>query len=144
SARPQEQFMTDTAPPPARNYRLADSVLLQRLESFAILALAVATYAWLRQSWLLFAVLFLAPDLFMLRYLHSQRLGALVYNLGHSYAAPIVPALFTPLIGPLAYGLAAIWVAHIAFDRMLGFGLKLGGGFGETHLGRQGGRQGRV
>jgi hypothetical protein len=134
SARLQEKFMTDTAPPPVRNYRLADTVLLQRIENLAILGLAVAAYAWLGQSWLLFAVLFLAPDLFMLGYLHSQRLGALIYNLGHNYAAPIVLALFAPLIGPLAYGLAAIWVAHIGFDRMLGFGLKLGGAFKSTHL----------
>jgi|SRR5690606_27459727 hypothetical protein len=136
--------MTDTAPTSARSYRLADVVLLQRVESLAIAALAVATYAWLGQSWLLFALLFLAPDLSMLGYLHSQRLGALIYNLGHNYAAPIILALFAPVIGPLAYGLAAIWIAHIGFDRMLGFGLKLGRGFGETHLGKLGGRQERV
>jgi hypothetical protein len=43
-------------------------------------------------------------------------------------------ALLGLAIGPLAYGLAAIWVAHIGFDRLLGYGLKLDG-FEQTHLG---------
>ena len=38
-------------------------------------------------------------------------------------------------LGPLAFGLAAIWAAHIGFDRLLGYGLKLETGFEQTHLG---------
>ena len=34
--------------------------------------------------------------------------------------------------------LAAIWVAHVGFDRLLGYGLKSAAGFGFTHLGRKG------
>lgn len=34
--------------------------------------------------------------------------------------------------------LALIWVAHIGFDRALGYGLKYASGFGDTHLGRIG------
>ena len=34
--------------------------------------------------------------------------------------------------------LALIWAAHIGFDRLLGYGLKYGAGFGFTHLGRIG------
>ena len=115
-------------------YAIADAVLLQRLEGFVALALGAAAYAWLGQSWLVFALLFLAPDITMLGYLRSVRLGALVYNLGHTYAAPALLALAGLAIGPLAYGLAAIWVAHIGLDRMLGYGLKLGS-FEATHLG---------
>ena len=33
---------------------------------------------------------------------------------------------------------AAIWVAHIAMDRALGYGLKLPTGFTDTHLGKIG------
>jgi hypothetical protein len=29
-------------------------------------------------------------------------------------------------------------LAHVGFDRMLGYGLKYGTGFGDTHLGRKG------
>jgi hypothetical protein len=34
--------------------------------------------------------------------------------------------------------LALIWLAHIGFDRALGYGLKYAAGFGFTHLGRIG------
>jgi hypothetical protein len=34
--------------------------------------------------------------------------------------------------------LALIWVAHIGFDRLLGYGLKYASAFGHTHLGARG------
>jgi hypothetical protein len=114
---------------------IASPILLQRLEGLAALVAGVAAYIWLGQSWLVFALLFFTPDLFMLGYLRSARVGALTYNLGHTYVAPAILALLGLAVGPLAYGLAAIWIAHIGFDRMLGYGLKLDGGFGQTHLG---------
>lgn len=112
-----------------------NAIVLQRLEGLVVLAFGIAAYAWLGQSWLVFGLLFLAPDLFMLGYLRSAPVGALTYNLGHTYVAPALLALLGFLVGPLAFGLAAIWVAHIGFDRMLGYGLKLNGGFEQTHLG---------
>jgi hypothetical protein len=112
-----------------------NAIVLQRLEGLVALGFGVIAYASLGQSWLVFAVLFLAPDLFMLGYLLSARIGAMSYNLGHTYVAPALLALLGFLVGPLAFGLAAIWVAHIGFDRMLGYGLKLNGGFEQTHLG---------
>lgn len=111
------------------------TILLQRLEGLAALGLGVAAYIGLGQSWLVFALLFFVPDLFMLGYLRSARLGAASYNLVHTYAAPALLALLGLAIGPLAFGLAAIWVAHIGFDRMLGYGLKLETGFEHTHMG---------
>lgn len=115
---------------------VADAVLLQRLEGLVVLASAIAVYFWLGQSWLVFALLFLAPDLFMLGYLRGKRTGALVYNLGHTYAAPAVLVLLGLTGGgAILYGLCAIWVAHIGFDRMLGYGFKLGD-FKQTHLSR--------
>ena len=38
----------------------------------------------------------------------------------------------------LQLALALIWLAHIGFDRLLGYGLKSTEGFGFTHLGRIG------
>lgn len=115
---------------------LGDAVLLQRLEGLVALAGAIAFYGWLGQSWLVFALLFLSPDVFMLGYLRGKRTGALVYNLGHTYAAPAVLVLLG-LAGGGAwlYGLGAIWIAHIGFDRTLGYGLKLAD-FKQTHLSR--------
>lgn len=126
--------MTSIASP--RGYAFAsNAIVLQRLEGLAALGLALTAYAWLGQSWLLFGLLFLAPDLFMLGYLRSRPVGAVVYNLGHSYVAPALLALLGYVVGPVAFGLAAIWMAHIGFDRMLGYGLKLNDRFDETHLG---------
>ena len=39
---------------------------------------------------------------------------------------------------PLVLSVAIIWLAHIGFDRALGYGLKYASGFGFTHLGRIG------
>jgi hypothetical protein len=39
---------------------------------------------------------------------------------------------------PLVLSIAMIWLAHIGFDRTLGYGLKYSAGFGFTHLGRIG------
>ena len=116
-------------------YRPADAVLLQRLEGLAALVLGIVAYTWLGQSWWIFALLFLAPDLAMLAYLRSTAAGTLIYNLAHTYVAPAILALAALAIGPVAYGLAAIWVAHIGADRLLGYGLKLSSGFDQTHLG---------
>ncbi|KFC61377.1 hypothetical protein FF80_04169 [Devosia sp. LC5] len=115
-------------------YKLTDAMLLQRLEGLAALALGALAYGWLGQSWLVFALLFLVPDLAMLGYLRSARLGGMSYNLVHNYAAPALLALAGLAIGPWANGLAAIWIAHIGADRLLGYGLKLDS-FGATHLG---------
>jgi hypothetical protein len=39
---------------------------------------------------------------------------------------------------PLVLSIAMIWLAHIGFDRALGYGLKYASGFGFTHMGRIG------
>jgi len=113
--------------------------LLLRLEGAAALAGAAAAYARLGGGWGLFALLFLAPDLAMLGYLVSRRAGAAWYNAAHSYVGPALLAALGATDG--AHGLllvACIWAAHIGFDRVLGYGLKYGSGFGDTHLGRGG------
>ena len=58
----------------------------------------------------------------------------LLYNIAHTYVAPAVLVAVTSL-GEPQVGLALIWVAHIGFDRLLGYGLKYHDGFGHTHLG---------
>jgi hypothetical protein len=42
------------------------------------------------------------------------------------------------MASPLTLSIAMIWLAHIGFDRALGYGLKYSAGFGFTHLGRIG------
>lgn len=108
----------------------------QRLEGLALLALAALAYARLGQGWAMFAVLFLAPDLSFAGYLAGPRVGAWTYNLAHSLIGPLALAAASLLVAaPLATALSLIWLAHIGFDRALGYGLKSPDAFGLTHLG---------
>lgn len=111
-----------------------------RLEGLAVLALAVLLFARGGHSWMLLVILFLAPDLSFLAYLAGPRIGAMGYNLAHSYVGPCVAAALALMTGrpPVP---ALIWAAHIGFDRALGYGLKYPTDFADTHLGRlRGGR----
>jgi hypothetical protein len=131
-------------------HRNGFTMIILRLEGLALGLLCVWLYRGIHQPWWLFAVLFLAPDLSMLGYLGGPRIGAVLYNLVHTWVAPCL--LF--VIGwwgqaaLLAIGidanpsfllaLAFILGAHIGIDRALGYGLKLPSGFRDTHLGRIG------
>jgi len=100
-----------------------------------LIAAAAAYGAW-GSGWGLFAALFLVPDISMLGYLAGPRVGAACYNAGHSYLGPALLGAAGLGVGqPLAVAIALIWVAHIGFDRMLGYGLKYSTAFGHTHLG---------
>jgi hypothetical protein len=117
---------------------------LLRLEGAVALAAACVGYSWLGGSWGWFAALFLVPDLSMLGYVAGPRWGAASYNIAHSYVMPGLLALSSILLAVPALSLGALlWLAHIGFDRMLGYGLKYSSAFGDTHLGRVG-RVGRA
>jgi Domain of unknown function (DUF4260) len=108
-----------------------------RLEGLAYFAISLVIYSMLRGSWMTFAILFLAPDLAFLGYLAGPRVGALAYNVLHSSIGPIVLALAGKAFDvPDLWFIAAIWMAHVGFDRMLGYGLKYSSGFKDTHLGK--------
>lgn len=110
---------------------------LLRSEGLIVLALSVFFYWQSGASWVLFALLLLAPDLSMLGYLAGNRVGALLYNSAHTYALPaalLAAGLWLGAATPVA--LALIWLAHIGMDRALGYGLKYPTAFKDTHLGR--------
>jgi len=112
---------------------------LLRLEGLTLFAGMTLLYAVWGGSWWIYAILFLVPDLSFAAYLAGPRAGAIVYNAAHSYMAPM--ALMVVGLGissPLVRSIATIWLAHIAIDRALGYGLKYATGFGFTHLGRIG------
>ena len=114
-------------------------VLLLRLEGILVLVAAVFGYSLLSASWWLFLALLLVPDVFMLGYLAGPRLGALLYNAGHTYAVPILLGAVAVGLGSAFVGaLALIWTAHIGMDRALGYGLKHPSGFHDTHLSHSG------
>ena len=113
--------------------------VLLRIEGALVLLGALATYAHLGAGWGLFAALFLTPDLAFFGYLAGPRVGAVAYNATHSYlGAAILTAASFALAAPALLPYAVIWAGHVGFDRMMGYGLKYGGAFGFTHLGRVG------
>lgn len=110
---------------------------LLQTEAACYFALGLFLYRAGHFPWRLFLALFLAPDLSLLGYLANARIGAAFYNLVHTVVWPIALllvslALPAPQLAP--YGL--IWLAHLGFDRMLGFGLKYPTHFRDTHLER--------
>jgi hypothetical protein len=105
-----------------------------RLEGLAAFIVALLVYAHLHASWWMFAILFLVPDISMVGYLLGPRIGALAYNLFHTYTVPAALAIVMHF-SKHSFSLPAIWVAHIGFDRAMGYGLKYKTGFNHTHLG---------
>jgi Domain of unknown function (DUF4260) len=112
---------------------------LLRLEGLTLFAGMTLLYAVWGGSWWIYVILFLAPDLSFVAYLADARTGAIIYNAAHSYMAPMTLMVTgLALASPLVLSIAMIWLAHIGFDRALGYGLKYSAGFGFTHLGRIG------
>ena len=109
---------------------------LLRVEGLVVFVAALVAFHLSGGNWWLFALLILAPDLAMFGLLAGPGAGARIYNLAHTYSVPL-------LIGGLAWlagaawlvPFALIWVAHIAMDRALGYGLKYPGIDHATHLG---------
>lgn len=115
---------------------MSQPVAVQRIEGLALLVLAVVAFAATGFSWWWFAGLLLVPDLSMIGYLANPRVGAKVYNAGHTLVVPAGLALWWWIWGPVAVGMvAAVWLAHIGMDRAAGYGLKEATDFTHTHLG---------
>ena len=110
---------------------------LLHIEGAAVLFGACIFYHQLHGAWLWFALLFLVPDLSMLGYLANKMMGAVLYNLTHTYTAPLLAFSALWFSGQVSYlWLFLIWLAHIGFDRMVGYGLKYETAFKDTHLQR--------
>ena len=111
----------------------------QKLEGLTLLL--VATYFYFQTGFYLiwFVVLFFTVDIFMVGYFVSSKLGAHIYNIGHSLILPQI-LLITGLVFKidLLVAVSFIWLAHIGLDRALGYGLKLETSFHHTHLGHIG------
>jgi hypothetical protein len=109
-----------------------------QIEEAAITAVSVyflSQYNFNLPIWALI-LLFFSPDLSMLGYLGSTRLGAFTYNLFHhrGLALLLVATGFMMHMDFLITG-GLLLVAHSSFDRMLGYGLKFTDDFKHTSLG---------
>jgi hypothetical protein len=131
--------LTDTAAAEPAGAVTGGLRTMLRLEGLALfLGMTLLYWVW-DGSWWVYAALFLAPDLSFLAYFWGSRFGAMLYNSVHTYMVPM--ALMTvgfTTAEPLVLSIAMIWLAHIGFDRALGYGLKYSAGFTFTHLGRIG------
>jgi hypothetical protein len=110
-----------------------------RLEGLGVLIAALITYSKFGLGWKIFALFFLTPDVSFLGYVAGSKIGAISYNLAHSYGGALCCLIVGLLLSaPVILCAALIWCAHIGFDRALSYGLKYSAGFGFTHLGRIG------
>lgn len=108
---------------------------LLRIEGVAIFGVATATYLLLGGPAWLYLLFFFVPDLGMLGYIANSNTGSRTYNVVHTYVLPLVlGGIVVWQATPSVVLIAAIWMAHIGFDRALGYGLKYPTAFGDTHL----------
>ena len=109
-----------------------------RMEGLAVLLASTWLYYFrIDETWWLFPLLLLVPNAFMLGYAKSKRIGAIIYNLGHTY----IPALAVIIGGTLMdstliASLGVIIAAHNRADRASLHGLKYSTHFKDTHLNR--------
>jgi len=107
-----------------------------RIEGLVLLIATIIAFAGQHQRWWLYPALLLAPDIFMLGYLANTKVGAFFYNLGHSYFVPALVILFSwRSESKVILAIGIIWLGHIGWDRLLGYGLKYDSSFKHTHLG---------
>ncbi len=107
-----------------------------RADGVAMLVAALWAMTATHGSWAWFFALLLLPDVSMSGYLFGRRAGAVVYNTGHMYTGPVVLlAIGLTRQSSFTTTAALSWIAHIALDQVLGYGLKLPTMFEHTVLG---------
>jgi len=114
---------------------------LLQAEGAALFTASLAGFSTLNASWWMYVILFITPDVAFVAYLAGPRVGAYAYNALHSTIGPIVLAgvawgLGNDILAQVLIAVAVIWIGHVGFDRMLGYGLKYTSAFKDTHLGK--------
>lgn len=100
------------------------------------LLMLVLTYKGGHPLWFLPAT-FLLFDVSCVGYLFNKKIGALLYNLGHSSILPTLLLIAGILLQNQAMQLWSYsWLFHTGIDRTLGYGLKFRTSFKHTHLGK--------
>ncbi|MCA0984351.1 DUF4260 domain-containing protein [Halobacillus yeomjeoni] len=109
--------------------------LLLHIEGLFVFLTSVYFYAQTDVTWWLFFLCFLLPDVSMLGYVINNSIGAVIYNVGHTYFIPLVVIIPSVILQQdLLLALSIIWTAHIGMDRAIGYGLKYPSNFKDTHL----------
>lgn len=113
--------------------------IILKIEYIAFFIMGILMFSQTGFSWWWFLGLFFTPDVLMLGYVINTKVGAFCYNLFHHFGIAIL-VYFSGLYFKHSYTELAgsVLFAHSAFDRILGYGLKYGDNFKNTHLGRIG------
>src|SRR5699024_7616911 len=107
------------------------------LEGLAVLLVCLYFYQWFDFNWILFIVLLFTPDLAALGYLSNPKIGALLYNIVHTYIFTLgIVMIGFFLQNDILLTIGLIFTAHIGMDRLCGFGLKYPTTFKDTHFTR--------
>ena len=123
---------------------ITEPVIQRRIEALLVMLSALFFYQQLGYSWGMFALLFFIPDLSLFAYLRGPKFGGVVYNSLHSFTWPLLLGWWGFVGGELfmeqqgqqqIQQLALIWLAHCAFDRAIGWGLKYSDSFCNTDMG---------
>jgi len=112
--------------------------LTLQIEEAAITAAAIyfLTFHSLELPIWLWVLLFFSPDISMLGYLISTRVGAVTYNLFHHRAVGLaIAAAGLILQQEIVTAIGTLLFAHSSFDRIMGYGLKYPDDFKHTSLG---------
>lgn len=98
--------------------------------------LSIFFFNQLDYAWWVFLVWILVPDIGMLGYLISTRIGAWSYNLFHHKGVAILVWVLGITQSSQELQLAGIILfGHASMDRIFGYGLKYSDNFKHTHLG---------
>lgn len=110
-----------------------------KLEELGLFVLGIYLFSLLNYQWYWFLVWILAPDVSMIGYAFTTKIGAFSYNLFHHKGIAIVVYLLGIYFHLEAIQLIGIILfSHAAMDRFFGYGLKYETGFEYTHLGKIG------
>jgi hypothetical protein len=89
--------------------------------------------------WWAYLLLGLGPDIGMIGYAISPKVGAFTYNLFHHKGVAITVGSLGLVLGSDVILLAGVVLfGHSSMDRIFGYGLKFTDGFKNTHLERLG------
>jgi hypothetical protein len=112
---------------------------LIKIEELFLFFFSIFLFAQSDHVWWWYPILLLAPDIGMLGYVVSPRVGAISYNLVHHRAVAITAYVVGAYAGsPVLQLVGVIILGHSSLDRALGYGLKHFDSFKHTHLGRIG------
>ena len=109
---------------------------LLKLEEAGLVLLSIWLFKLTGFPWWYYPAFILLPDIGMLGYLASTRVGAVTYNIFHHKGLAVIIYMVGAYFSlPWVAVVGIILLGHSSLDRILGYGLKFGDHFKHTHLG---------